>query len=267
MSDSVRALTPEASASCSSVRRAECRWRRSTSAKLGDPVMAALLPDEYVRCQMGQVFPETVSPCSVRASWRREVMSSFPEDLVEVILDGRGGDEEPGGDLRVRRAPGGETGDLCLLRRQVVVGLLRPFTGAFAGGEEFGTRPLREGGGAHGGEQVVRDPQPVAGVPASVPSGAQPLAVEQVGIWRARWRPSYGRGARRTRCRGPRRGRRRPSTRGIWRACPGPTTCRWPTPARTGARGRRTRRPDPGAHARLDEVDRMRLPVPGSSSS
>ena len=46
----------------------------------------------------------------MRRSWLREVMSSFGEDLAQVVLDGAQGQEQPGADLRVRQAVAGQPG-------------------------------------------------------------------------------------------------------------------------------------------------------------
>src|SRR5918994_4655717 len=55
------------------------------------------------------------------------------EDLVEVVLDGAGADEQPGSNLGVGEAVAGEPRDLGLLGGEVLASLDAAFAGALAG--------------------------------------------------------------------------------------------------------------------------------------
>src|SRR3954454_6668257 len=104
----------------------------------------------------------------------------FDEYLAEVPFDGAGADEQFRSDFGVGTSVTGQSGDVLLLRGQIVDGVDVAFTDLFAGGDQLSPCALAEGIGADRREQVVGAAQLVAGVHSSVLT-AKPLAVEQVG--------------------------------------------------------------------------------------
>src|SRR3954447_10486776 len=101
-------------------------------------------------------------------------------DLVEVVLDRAGADEEPGADLGVGEAAAREARDLRLSRREP----LPRFGGASAWGLAGGLQLARGAFGerleAHRREHLVRSAQLLASVQAPF-LAAQPFSVEQMG--------------------------------------------------------------------------------------
>src|ERR1700751_1381947 len=63
------------------------------------------------------------------------------EDLVQVVLDGAGTDEQSAGDLPVGQALGGQPGDLRLLRREHLRGTEAARAGPLAGSARLGPGP------------------------------------------------------------------------------------------------------------------------------
>ena len=63
--------------------------------------------------------------------------SELPERLAEVVVDGAGADEQLRSDFLVGGPVGGEAGDLCFLRGQVVARLDGPFARVLAGRPEL----------------------------------------------------------------------------------------------------------------------------------
>src|SRR5215468_3289275 len=110
------------------------------------------------------------------------------EDLAQVVFDGAGADEQPGGDLPVGQVPGRQPGDLLLLGGEHLRGPGAARAGPLAGGAELGPGPGGESFHADRVEQRKRGAQLVAGV-AAAPLAAQPLAVEQVGARQLRADP------------------------------------------------------------------------------
>src|SRR6266545_1622963 len=106
--------------------------------------------------------------------------AEFAEDFAQVVVDGAGTDEELGGDLEIRGAPGGQPGDLRLLRRERVRGRGAASDGVLAGGAQLGLGPVGERLHAQRAEQLTGGAQLLARAAAAAPT-AQPLAVQQVG--------------------------------------------------------------------------------------
>src|SRR6266567_866693 len=104
----------------------------------------------------------------------------FAVNLSEVIVNGAGTDEEPGGDLPIRGAPGGQPGDLRLLRREHVRRPSAAFSGVLAGGAQLGSGPAGERLHAQRAEHLAGGAQLLAGAAAAALT-AQPLAVQQLG--------------------------------------------------------------------------------------
>src|SRR5690606_23787914 len=92
------------------------------------------------------------------------------EDLVKVVADGARAQRQPLGYLPVAEAFGGQQRDPVLLRRPVVVrfGAL-----GFPGGAQFGVRPLVPRGGAEPVEELLGDPEVLAGLLVAL-AAAQP---------------------------------------------------------------------------------------------
>src|SRR5215471_9421399 len=102
------------------------------------------------------------------------------EDLAQVVLDGAGAEEQPGGDLPVGQVPGDQPGDLLLLGGEHPCRLGAARTRSLAGGAELGPGPGGESFHADRVEQREGGAQLVAGV-AAAPLAAQPLTVQQMG--------------------------------------------------------------------------------------
>src|SRR6478735_9031302 len=64
--------------------------------------------------------------------------------LAQVVLDGARADEELRADLRVRLTFARQTGDLRLLRGQIVVGVDAATARGLAGGQQLAPRSFRE---------------------------------------------------------------------------------------------------------------------------
>jgi hypothetical protein len=82
-------------------------------------------------------------------------------------------------DFGVRQALAGESGDLRLLRSELVAGLDCAFADALAGGQELSLGPRGERAGAHAGEHLKRRAELFSGVEASA-LASQSFPVEQV---------------------------------------------------------------------------------------
>src|SRR3954452_1362462 len=113
----------------------------------------------------------------------RELVAGVYAQLVvhlpQVVRDGARADEEPGADLGVRQAVGGEPRDLCFLRGQVVARLDAPLAGVLRGRVELDAGALREVLSPDCAEQALSHAQMPTGLePAPLP--AQRLAVEQM---------------------------------------------------------------------------------------
>src|SRR5215471_14663095 len=89
------------------------------------------------------------------------------EDLAQVVFDGAGADEQPGGDLPVGQVLGDQAGDLLLLRGQHLLGLGGARAGPFAGGAQFARGSFGESVGSHGREHLMREAQLLAGAAAA----------------------------------------------------------------------------------------------------
>src|SRR5713226_7744513 len=70
--------------------------------------------------------------------------AEFAENLAQVVFDGAGADEQPGGDLPVRQVPGDQPGDLRLLRGKHSWSVGAARAGPLSGGAQFGPGPARE---------------------------------------------------------------------------------------------------------------------------
>jgi hypothetical protein len=105
--------------------------------------------------------------------------AELAEHLVQVVLHRAGADEQPGGDLPVGHALGGQPGDLRLLRGQRVHGPHGALAGVLAGGAQLGPGPLGERLHAHRVEHLPRGAELLPGV-SPTPLPAQPLPVQQV---------------------------------------------------------------------------------------
>lgn len=66
------------------------------------------------------------------------------KDLVQVVLNRKGADEEPGADVEIREPVAGEPSDLGLLCGEVGAGLDGAFTGGRAGRQQLAHRALGE---------------------------------------------------------------------------------------------------------------------------
>src|SRR5215470_18544196 len=101
------------------------------------------------------------------------------EDLAQVVFDGAGADEQPGGDLPVGQVLGDQPGDLLLLGGEHLRGLGAARAGPLAGGAQLGPGPGGERRHAHLIEHREGGAQLVPGVVTAV-LVPQPLPVQQV---------------------------------------------------------------------------------------
>src|SRR5437868_11434281 len=90
------------------------------------------------------------------------------EHLVQVVFDGSRADEELSPDLGVRVTLRREPGNLCLLRSELVARVDRALARRLARRKQFACGARAKRFGAHGGEQLVRRAQLLAGVDAAV---------------------------------------------------------------------------------------------------
>src|SRR6266481_1386371 len=93
----------------------------------------------------------SVSPCRYLLVIRECPGELYPagdaelaEDLVQVVLDGSGADEQLAGDLPVGQPLGGQPGDLRLLRREHLRSPEAARAGPLAGSAQLGPGPARE---------------------------------------------------------------------------------------------------------------------------
>src|SRR5215472_14350790 len=93
--------------------------------------------------------------------------AEFPEDLAQVIVDGAGADEQPGGDLEIRGAFGGQPSDLRLLRRECVWYPGAPRGRVLPGGAQLAPGPVGECLHAQRAEQFAGCAQLLAGAAAA----------------------------------------------------------------------------------------------------
>src|SRR6516162_5385585 len=105
--------------------------------------------------------------------------AKLAEDLAQVVLDGAGADEQPGGDLPVGQVLGDQPGDLFLLRGEHLRGFGAAWAGPLARGAQLGSGPARERLHAYRIEHGEGGAKLAAGVAATA-LAAQPLAVQQV---------------------------------------------------------------------------------------
>src|SRR6516164_3942207 len=105
--------------------------------------------------------------------------AKLAEDLAQVVLDGAGADEQPGGDLPVGQVLGDQQRDLLLLRSEHLRRFGAAWAGLLAGRAQLGPGPARESLHAHRVEHGEGSAELVAGVAATA-LAAQPLAVQQV---------------------------------------------------------------------------------------
>src|SRR5262249_48363790 len=68
--------------------------------------------------------------------------AKLAEDLPQVVFDGAGADEQPGGDLPVGQVPGDQPGDLLLLRGEHRRGPGAARAGPLAGGTQLAAGPF-----------------------------------------------------------------------------------------------------------------------------
>src|SRR5918996_3597060 len=101
------------------------------------------------------------------------------EDLVEVVFDRAGADEQPGADLGIGEALAGEACDLDLLGGEVLAGLDGALAGPLAGGQQLPIRPRRERLDAHVGKHPVGGAQLLTRVAAAT-LPPKPLPVLQM---------------------------------------------------------------------------------------
>src|SRR3981081_1516097 len=94
-------------------------------------------------------------------------------------LDGARAEEQPSADLYVGHAVAGETGDLCLLRRELVAPRRGTPADLLARCDQLAASSLGERLHANRSKHVVRRAQMVARLSAAVLT-VQPLTVEQV---------------------------------------------------------------------------------------
>src|SRR5918995_311602 len=106
--------------------------------------------------------------------------AQFGEHLVQVVLNRPGADEELGADVGVGEPVAGESGDLSLLRCEVVPRFHAALPRGLTGGLELATSALGEGLHAHLGQHLVGDPQLLARVTAPA-LATKPFAVDEVG--------------------------------------------------------------------------------------
>src|SRR3954452_14060715 len=101
------------------------------------------------------------------------------EDLAQVVLHGPGADEQLGADLGVGEAVSCQTGDLAFLRSERLARIHGALACDRPGGQELTVSALGERLGSGTAEHLVRGPEILPGVDASVLS-TQPLAIHQV---------------------------------------------------------------------------------------
>ena len=111
------------------------------------------------------------------------------EDLVQVVLDGAGADEQLAGDLPVGQALGGQPGDLRLLRREHLLGPEAARAGPLAGSAQLGPGPARESRHAHLVKHLEGAAELVAGIAAAA-LAAEPLPVHLVSPGQLRGEPA-----------------------------------------------------------------------------
>jgi hypothetical protein len=96
-----------------------------------------------------------------------------------VVGNGVLADEQPVADVSVRQTVAGESRDLGLLGRELILGLDAALSHLLAGCQQLALRTRREGTGAEPREHVERGAQRIPSIHAAAPS-AEPLAVEKV---------------------------------------------------------------------------------------
>jgi hypothetical protein len=106
--------------------------------------------------------------------------AELAEDLAQVVLDGAGANEQPGGDLPVGQVPGDQPGNPLLLRGERLRSPGTARAGSLAGGTQLVRGSFRECVGSHSREHLVRWAQLLAGVGAAA-LAAQPFAIQQTG--------------------------------------------------------------------------------------
>jgi hypothetical protein len=84
-----------------------------------------------------------------------ELIPSFEYTLREMPLDGPGTEEQLRGDLRVRETVARESGNLLLLRCELVARLSAALSGRLTRGDQLAARPLGEPHHSHGGEHLM----------------------------------------------------------------------------------------------------------------
>src|SRR5262249_59930314 len=95
--------------------------------------------------------------------------AELAEDLAQVILDGAGANEQPGGDLPVGQVPGHQPGDLLLLRGEHLHGPGAARTGPLAGGAQLAAGPFSESPPAPRVPHLGGGAPPGPGGPAAAP--------------------------------------------------------------------------------------------------
>src|SRR5215475_9614580 len=105
--------------------------------------------------------------------------AELAEDLAQVVFDGAGADEQPGGDLPVGQVPGDQPGDLLLLRGEHLRGSGAARAGPFPGGAQLAAGAGGERRHAHRVEHREGGAQLVPGIAAAA-LPTQPLTVHQV---------------------------------------------------------------------------------------
>src|SRR4051812_22080141 len=106
--------------------------------------------------------------------------AEFEEYLAEVPFDGAGADEQFRSDLRVGASGAGQSGDVLLLRGQILVGVDLPLPDLLAGGPQLSACALGERVGPDHDEKLVGGAKRVACVAPPV-LATKPLPEEQVG--------------------------------------------------------------------------------------
>src|SRR5690349_3369694 len=105
--------------------------------------------------------------------------AELAEDLVQVVLDSAGAQEQPGADLRIGVSLTGELGDLRFLDSELTGRLSRTLAYVLARGEQFPLGASGEPVHPQRGQHLVSGPQLVPRVHPAV-LAAQPLAIDQV---------------------------------------------------------------------------------------
>ena len=103
-------------------------------------------------------------------------------------LDGARAEEKLGADLRIRQPVAGEPGDLLLLRRELIPGVLPAAAHLLPRGEELVPGTFRERLRADGEECLMRHAQLLASVTAAI-LAPQPFPVEQTRTGEVRKEP------------------------------------------------------------------------------